>query len=59
MVKRRVTPTTGVIGQCIVRRAEIGGRDYNSTRQTPRAVALASDLETRAAAKTVVEQSGA
>jgi hypothetical protein len=32
MMKRRVTPTTSVIGKSVVRRTEIGGCDNDSTR---------------------------
>ena len=55
---RRVAPSTSVVGERIVGRAEVGGRHNGGTRQAA-ATASASDLKARAAALPIVEQRGA
>ena len=55
---RWVAPSTIVVGERIVGRAEVGGRHSGGTRPAA-ATARAPDLKARAAALPVVEQRGA
>jgi hypothetical protein len=56
---RRVAPPAVVVGERIVGRAEVGGRDDGGTTRQAAAAAGAADLKARAAALPVVEQRGA
>lgn len=53
----RVAPTSCVVGEGIVWRAEIGGSDHNGAWQAPFRVTSALNLIARATAQPVVEQS--
>jgi hypothetical protein len=58
MQLRRVAPPAVVVGECVVGRAEVGGRHDGGARQAA-AAAGAPDLKARAAALPVVEQRSA
>ena len=57
----RVAPPSIVAGECVVGRAEVGGRhEYGrAPRVAPAGIVAALDLEARSAAEPIVEQSGA
>jgi hypothetical protein len=59
MVQRGVAPAPIVVGQRVVGRAEVGGRDDDGAREAPLGVALALHLVAGSAAQAVVEQRGA
>jgi hypothetical protein len=57
MVLRRVTPAASIVGESIVRWAEISGCDHNGARQAPFGVTSTLNLITRSTAQPIVEQS--
>lgn len=59
VLKRRIAPPTVVVGQGIVRGAEVSGSDSDGTGEAPTGVVVASHLITRSAAQAIVEQSSA
>ncbi|KAK3011840.1 hypothetical protein RJ639_010834 [Escallonia herrerae] len=52
-----VTPPACIVWESTVWRAEISGRDYDRTRETPLAVIYTSDLKTSTTSQPIVEQS--
>ncbi|KAK2966905.1 hypothetical protein RJ640_029252 [Escallonia rubra] len=52
-----VTPPACIVWESTVWRAEISGRDYDRTRETPLAIIHTFDLKTSTTSQTIVEQS--
>lgn len=57
--ERRIAPPAIVIGQSLIRWAEVGGRDNDVTMEAPFGVVVASHLVTCSTAQTTVEESSA
>uniref|UniRef100_A0A1J3DE11 Uncharacterized protein n=1 Tax=Noccaea caerulescens TaxID=107243 RepID=A0A1J3DE11_NOCCA len=55
MLKRRIAPSTVVIGEAKVRWAKVSGGDGDSGRETPSRVIVTLHLVARAARESVVE----
>lgn len=59
VLERRIAPPAVVVGQVIVRGAEVSGSDSDGTGEAPFGVIVAFHLITRPAAQAIVEQSSA
>lgn len=56
-MKGRITPTPIIVGQGVVRRAEVGRRDNNGAGQAPFPVSHTRNLIAGATSQAIVEQS--